>query len=137
MYLFFLNLMFVGCFAKRTPKQKLVGTWACTKLMDSGKTAPNEVSDALRWEVDEEYIIFHLRGTSKKYRYTVNSDTKPWTIDLLDEKTNKVMLSIFSIEGGRLFTCSSEGKFSKKRPTAFESVNGSENDVLMEFKKIQ
>ena len=130
-------IAFTSCSSGQDPHIQLIGKWQCVLLMDSGKPAPDEVISSVNWEITEKEITVSIQDRQQTYSYTLNAEQTPWIMDMKKSGKDKTILSIIKIEDGHLFQCASEGALSDQRPTKFESIKGSVNDVLFKLKKIK
>jgi uncharacterized protein (TIGR03067 family) len=130
-------LMLTMCLSYAADKDldKLQGTWQMQKLVGRGKEIDGDRARAISYVFDGDSAKRLVNGVDRKDPGTIKIDAskKPAHIDLKPAKEgDPTMLGIFEIDGDTLKWCFS----SKKRPEKFESVEGSDN-ILMIFKRVK
>lgn len=108
------------------------GTWRVTYSEDSGRVAPQEMLEDLRFQFVESKLITQIGARKIEATFQLDSTTNHKSIDLTENGRTKQ--GIYDLDGDTLRIRFAEN--SEVRPTTFDSQPDSLNDVVIMLKRI-
>jgi uncharacterized protein (TIGR03067 family) len=113
--------------------EAILGTWKVVAVEADGKDAADteegKEHTGLLLSFSREKAVAHKENDSIEFTYQLNSDAKPKTIDLEDEK-DMVFNCLYSLDRDTLRICMPR-KSGLKRPTELATKEGSECCLLI------
>ena len=113
--------------------KKLEGTWEFDSAVSNGDKAPAEELKKMKVIIGDGKIkVQQGDQVLDEMPFKISVDATPKNIDVTNtqgDKKGKEELGIYELDGDTLKICSSNP--GEKRPTAFESKEGSKTDLLV------
>jgi uncharacterized protein (TIGR03067 family) len=110
----------------------ILGTWRVIFSEDSGRAAPPEALQNIRFVITKDKVIMESKGRKQEATYKLNPSTWPKSIDLTEDGHTKP--GIYDLQGDTLRICTSET--TDIRPSTFISQPDSVNDLVITMKRV-
>jgi uncharacterized protein (TIGR03067 family) len=119
--------------AEEAKKDIVQGTWEITDGTVSGKPAPAEMRQGIKFKFDGEKLLLSVPGSTQECTFKLDAAKKPKALDItaLDgPNKGKTLLAIYELKGEELKLCLPNHD-NQDRPTEFKSPEGSSLAVFV------
>lgn len=117
----------------RNDHERIQGSWQVTYSEDSGRAAPAETLQDLRFVFSGSTLTIVMAGDQSESTFKLDPDSSPKSIDLAEE--GRTQLGIYELAGDTLSLSLAEE--TTERPKTFESTPDKPADLMIKLRRVK